>query len=461
MITNLLYSALLFFQSNWKLLVPLYLAVSLALVLFILFISIKSKENGTLYITANSPFFYLRYISYLILLFPLDGITVFKKAKARAESPVSLCASFWTAAFSFSIFLLPSLALGLFVLTLVGLVTSSLYIVRLPFGLIDKLIEKRKKARTALVFPKIEDKHRNTNAVLISKKIHENQEEVDRINILVKDIRDTLEMYKELSPDIYPFNIVSIVNKISSLHKTLSSKTKKVSEYAISGIVSSELATDNGDKYEPKSFIDTEYCEEKAILLILLGRQKYDKFIDKLLSLSYQKQYQISQKLLDTLVQEELDEMHESKIKEAEEQCDEDYPDYFSLPRPTYEDIYSGDLSIRILYSDQGQKIIKNIYKIIKPYLVEAYINTVNRNIKEFKKLAKDIKTYEKEFEKNRREEERRKKEETKERQERFLEQSRREREEAHMRNLRKQKMLTIYKTIKGIVCPTIQVEKR
>jgi hypothetical protein len=80
MIATLVYSVLSFLQTNWKLLVPLYLSVSLALVLFILFISIKSKENGTLYITENSPFFYLRYISYLILLFPLEGITVLKNA---------------------------------------------------------------------------------------------------------------------------------------------------------------------------------------------------------------------------------------------------------------------------------------------------------------------------------------------------------------------------------------------
>lgn len=461
MITDLLYSLLLFFQSNWKLLVPLYLAVSLALVLFILFISIKSKENGTLYITAKSPFFYLRYISYLILLFPLEGITVLKKAKAKAESPVSLCVSFWTATFSFSIFLLPSLALGLFVISLVSLVTSFLYIVRIPFGLIDKLIQKRKKARTTLVLPKVEDKHRNINAVLISNKVYNIQEESKRIDILAENIRDALAMYKQISPDIYPFNIESIIHKIVSLNKTLSSKSKKISEYAISGIVSSELATDNGDKYEPESFIDSKYNEDKAILQILLGKDKYDKLADKLISMSYQKQYQISQKILDNLVQEELDEIHQNRTKEAEEEYDHEYGDYISIPRPTYEDIYSGDLSVRILYSDQGQAIIKNIYKIIKPYLTEAYVNVYNRNKKILGQLSKEVNKYSKEFEKNRREEEKRKKEEAKEMNERFLEETRKERAEAHTRNLRKQKVLTLYKTIKGIVCPTIQVQKR
>jgi hypothetical protein len=268
-------------------------------------------------------------------------------------------------------------------------------------------------------------------------------------------------MYKQISPDIYPFNIESIIHKIVSLNKTLSSKSKKISEYAISGIVSSELATDNGDKYEPDSFIDSKYNEDKAILQILLGKDKYDKLADRLVSMSYQKQYQVSQKVLDKLVQEELDDIHENRTKEAEEEYDHEYGDYISIPRPTYEDIYSGDPSVRILYSDQGQAIIKNIYKIIKPYLTEAYVNVYNRNKKILGQLSKEVNKYSKEFEKNRREEEKRKKEEAKEMNERFLEETRKERAEAHTRNLRKQKVLTLYKTIKGIVCPTIQVQKR
>jgi regulator of replication initiation timing len=455
---------------NYKTIIPLYLSGSLVLVLTALFFSIKSRDNGTLYITKSSPFYYIRFISYLILLLPIDGLKTIKAARERASIPVSLCVSFWTTVVSFSVILLPSLIVGslilgstLFVMIFLWGLRKLNWLIATPCEYIyKKLTKPKKKESEANLQPKLPDL--NDLNVRTYAPLYIIEDETKRIQTLCSEIYYALGRYEREQPDKYPWTLIWIVDKIKESNKILKTKKKQISESLfLDTFFTQDLVTNGGDKWIPEPCIDYSLNSyEVSLLKILLGPKQYQKLYSKVCIMSEQKQYKLTQKQLDEVVEEEIEELYDTRVKEHAKEYsreeDWDEPDY--VPRPKLYELDAGDLSIRVFYSDYGQKIIKKFYKVLKPYLVEAYINVYTRNKKELDRMSRTVEKYIKEQKKQRIEQEAIKK--IKQKEEEAIATAK---YEANTRKWekklqRREKLRTIYKTIKGLICPTILVEK-
>lgn len=432
-----------------------YLLLSLIIVLTSLYVSIDSRNNNVLIIKKESFFYKLRYITYIILYTPAHGINTVKKAKLSSLEPVTLCGSFWSSVLAFSIVLPISIIFISIYFISIGFwysLTKLFNYSKKPFVFIYKYLKRPKK----IVSQKIEDMQTDYtrlelieyyNDVLNTEDAEERYFEFGiKTAILLEQLKEQNKLYHAIcyvSRDIKDFN------------KKLKTKTKHI-DWLVQTFISNSIL-DFDQKYIPDSFIGIDkHSTTLFCIRLLLGPIKFTKLTDLLERNKYKKKFNITQKQVDNFVSDYLDELQESKLREVQKYYDDEVT---YVQRPEQEDIDKGDLEITILESPEFNKIEKEIYKLILPFLKEAYLNSYDNNKSILNKTFNNIDTYFKEA--NNLNKLRLKQEELKQKEDAIK--SKIEYEQDKLKRIKRQnkinKIKTLLNTVKGKVCPTIQVK--
>jgi hypothetical protein len=432
-----------------------YLLLSLIIVLTSLYVSIDSRNNNVLIIKKESFFYKLRYVTYIVLYTPAHGINTIKKAKQSSLEPVTLCGSFWSSVLAFSIVLPISIVFISIYFISIGFwygLTKLFSYIKKSFSFIYKYLKTRKK-----VFPeKIQDIQIDYTILELIEYYNDtlntenDNERFFKFAIITGFLLDQLKEQGKLFHSIH-----YVAKEIKDFNKKLKTKTKHI-DWLVQTFISNSIL-DFDQKYIPDSFIGIDkHSTTLFCIRLLLGPIKFTKLTDLLERNKYKKKFNITQKQVDNFVSDYLDELQESKLREVQKYYDDEVT---YVQRPEQEDIDKGDLEITILESPEFNKIEKEIYKLILPFLKEAYLNSYDNNKSILNKTFNNIDTYFKEA--NNLNKLRLKQEELKQKEDAIK--SKIEYEQDKLKRIKRQnkinKIKTLLNTVKGKVCPTIQVK--